>query len=198
MRLQRRRRGIDATALHGGVYIGLGSNLCDPVQQVRAALEDLSGLTETRLLACSFLYRTSPMGPGDQPDYVNAVAHLETGLGARDLLVALQGIERRHGRVRDGTRWGPRTLDLDILLFGGAVVDEPGLRLPHPEIGRRAFVLIPLADLAPPELEIPGQGRLADLLARCDGEGVVRLAERPPSACECGEQLAESPDLQQE
>jgi 2-amino-4-hydroxy-6-hydroxymethyldihydropteridine diphosphokinase len=184
--------------LHGGVYIGVGSNLSDPAQQVRTALEDLSGIAESRLLACSSLYRTSPVGPQDQPDYVNAVARLETRLSARDLLAALQGIERRHGRVRDGTRWGPRTLDLDILLFGGAVVDEPGLRLPHPEIGRRAFVLIPLADLAPAELEIPGQGRLADLLARCAGDGVLRLAERPPPACGHGGQLAESPDLQQE
>lgn len=157
-------------------YIGLGANLDDPVRQVRTALDELGRLPGTRLEAVSPLYRTAPVGPPGQPDYVNAVARLSTGLPPRELLAALQGIERVHGRERNGTRWGPRPLDLDILLYDDCQIDEPGLKIPHPEIASRAFVLVPLADVAPPELSIPGQVAFQDLLVRCARDGVTPLA----------------------
>jgi 2-amino-4-hydroxy-6-hydroxymethyldihydropteridine diphosphokinase len=156
-------------------YLGLGSNLADPERQVRQALSALSGLPETRLLAASALYATDPVGPQDQPSYVNAAARIETRLSPLDLLAALLAIEAAQGRRRDGTRWGPRILDLDLLLYGETELDLPGLRLPHPEIRHRGFVLIPLADVAPLGLAIPGQGILRDLLAACPGTGVSRL-----------------------
>jgi 2-amino-4-hydroxy-6-hydroxymethyldihydropteridine diphosphokinase len=115
-------------------YVGLGSNLAGPEAQVRQAIDDLGGLRETALSARSPLYRTAPVGPVDQPDFVNAVVRLETRLAPRALLRSLQALELAHGRHRDGTRWGPRTLDLDILLYGDEQVREPGLRIPHPEM----------------------------------------------------------------
>lgn len=156
-------------------YVGLGSNLNDPAAQVRRACGELAGIAGTRLVACSRLYRTVPVGPQDQPDYVNAAACVETALPAEDLLAALQALERSHGRVRDGTRWGPRILDLDILLYGEAVIDRPGLHVPHPEMVNRAFVLIPLAEVAPPDLRIPGGDTLAAALACCARSGVIPL-----------------------
>jgi len=156
-------------------YVALGSNLGDPVGQVREALEELAGLPGSSLLACSRLYRTAPVGPPGQPDYVNAVAALETGLSPRALLQELQAIELRHGRRRGGTRWGPRTLDLDILIYGDDQIDEAGLTIPHPELPRRAFVLVPLADVAPKGTPIPGMGTLAELLAGCPLAGVAPL-----------------------
>jgi 2-amino-4-hydroxy-6-hydroxymethyldihydropteridine diphosphokinase len=157
-------------------YVGLGSNLEDPETQVRQALAALTGLPETRLLAASALYATTPVGPQDQPDYINAVARLETQLPPLDLLFGLLAIETAQGRRRDGERWGPRILDLDLLLHGDAELELPGLRLPHPEIRHRAFVLIPLAEVAIPGLHIPGQGPLEQLLADCPPGGVRRLA----------------------
>jgi 2-amino-4-hydroxy-6-hydroxymethyldihydropteridine diphosphokinase len=156
-------------------YIALGSNLGEPERQVRDALGELAGLPGSSLLASSQLYRTAPVGPPGQPDYVNAVAALETRLSPRALLQELQAIERRHGRRRDGTRWGPRTLDLDILTYGDEQIDEAGLRIPHPELSHRAFVLVPLADVAPKGTPIPGVGTLAELLAGCPLEGVAPL-----------------------
>lgn len=156
-------------------YIGLGSNLADPAGQVRQAMAELDGLPESKLLARSPLYRTAPVGPADQPDYINAVVRLETRLSPLGLLAALQAIERTHGRQRDGTRWGPRTLDLDILLYGDERLREPGLQIPHPEMGNRAFVLVPLADVAPVALRVPGVGTLADLLERCPREGIAPI-----------------------
>jgi 2-amino-4-hydroxy-6-hydroxymethyldihydropteridine diphosphokinase len=153
-------------------FIGLGSNLLDPGQQVTEAIAELSRIPETALVARSRLYRTAPVGPPGQPDYVNAVVCLETRLGPNALLAALHRIEVAHGRRRDGTRWGPRILDLDILLYGDAQIDEPGLTIPHPEMARRAFVLVPLADVAPPDLAVPGAGILAEMLDRCGREGV--------------------------
>jgi len=147
------------------VYIGLGANLENPRRQVERAVDELQALSETCLAAVSPCYRTAPVGPADQPDFVNAVAHLETRLSPLRLLSALQHIERRHGRIRTGQRWGPRTLDLDILLFGDGLLDLPGLRVPHPHMHERAFVLVPLADIAPGELVIPGHGPLSALLA---------------------------------
>jgi 2-amino-4-hydroxy-6-hydroxymethyldihydropteridine diphosphokinase len=150
------------------VYIGLGANLDDPRQQIERALSELNALDETWLVAVSPRYRTAPVGPADQPDFINAVARLETRLSPPALLAALQQIERRHGRIRGGRHWGPRPLDLDILLIGAQVLNVPGLRVPHPRMHERAFVLVPLADIAPMELMIPGHGPLRLLLERLE------------------------------
>lgn len=168
-------------------YVGIGSNLDDPVAQVRRAFAELAELPQSRLLGRSPLYRSAPLGPADQPDYVNAVACLETSLAPYSLLARLQAIERVHRRVR-GRRWGPRTLDLDLLLYGELTQDDPALVLPHPRLHERAFVLYPLADLAP-DLVIPGQGELAALRRRCPplrlermiAAGVQPVENRPSS-----------------
>ena len=154
-------------------YIALGSNLDDPRQHIRQALVELSQLPETHLLTNSRYYRSSPLGPADQPDFINVVALLETQLSAHDLLIALQGIEQRHGRVRR-QHWGPRTLDLDILLYGQEVIATVELRIPHPEIAKRNFVLFPLAELAP-ELVFPGGQTLQELLSKHSWEGLEVL-----------------------
>jgi 2-amino-4-hydroxy-6-hydroxymethyldihydropteridine diphosphokinase len=156
-------------------YIGIGANLGGPEGQVRRAIMELGQVPASRLLGASSLYQTRPLGPAGQPDYVNAVAALETWLAPEDLLAGLQAIEAAHGRKRNGVRWGARTLDLDLLLFGMAVLDTPGLRVPHPELARRPFVLVPLSDLAPADLLIPGAGLLGDLLAACPRDGVHPL-----------------------
>jgi len=152
-------------------YIGLGSNLDDPVDQVRRAFDELAALPGCRLVACSRLYRSDPVGCTDQPRFVNAAAGLLTGSTARELLAALKHIEAGHGRRRDGDRWGPRTLDLDLLAFGRACIEEAGLRVPHPGIASRSFVLQPLAEIAP-DLQLPGQGTVARLAAACDTRGL--------------------------
>ncbi|HEY7872413.1 MAG TPA: 2-amino-4-hydroxy-6-hydroxymethyldihydropteridine diphosphokinase [Rudaea sp.] len=157
------------------VYIGLGSNLADPRTQVENGLRALAALADSRLRRRSRLYRSAPWGRADQPEFVNAVAHLETTLTPRELLDRLLAIERAAGRERDGTRWGPRVLDLDILVFGTLELDEPGLHLPHPHLHERAFALAPLAEIAP-DLVIPGRGRVRDLLARIDVSDCVPLA----------------------
>jgi len=146
------------------VYVGIGSNLQQPHDQVQAAVRALRQLPMTELLAVSPLYRSPPMGPGDQPDYINAAAALATTLVPEVLLDGLQAIESRQGRVR-GERWGPRTLDLDILLYGDRVIDSPRLQVPHPGIADRAFVLVPLFDIAP-GLRIPQLGPLVGLVNR--------------------------------
>ena len=143
--------------------IGLGSNLADPVAQVRQAFAALARLPDTRLVGRSSLWRSAPMGPADQPDYVNAVAMLETGLAPLDLLDALQAIEQEQGRVRDGMRWGPRTLDLDLLLYGETIMNDTRLTIPHPGLCERDFVLVPLLEVAGPEWPVPGHGRLGEL-----------------------------------
>jgi 2-amino-4-hydroxy-6-hydroxymethyldihydropteridine diphosphokinase len=155
-------------------YLGLGSNLEDPERQVRRAIDRLATIPSSRLLRASRLYRTAPWGRADQPAFVNAAASIATRLAPRELLNALLAIEREQGRHRDGTRWGPRVLDLDILLFGDLRVDEPGLAIPHPHIAERAFVLLPLADLDA-GLDVPGQGRVSDLLAGVDTQDCVPL-----------------------
>ena len=152
-------------------YVGLGANLQDPAAQVRRALEELGSISRSRLLDRSPLYRSPPLGPADQPDYVNAVAALETELDPLDLLAELRAIERRHGRQRDGSRWGARTLDLDLLLYGDRILDTPELTLPHPGLHERAFVLYPLFDVAP-ELQVPGRGGVRELR---QGLGDVRI-----------------------
>ncbi|MBS0003011.1 MAG: 2-amino-4-hydroxy-6-hydroxymethyldihydropteridine diphosphokinase [Thioalkalivibrio sp.] len=158
-------------------FIGIGANLGEPVAQVFDALARLGrDLPETRLSGRSRLYRNPPMGPRDQPDYVNAVARLETRLEPCALLHRLQAIEVACGRRRDATRWGPRLLDLDLLLFGEEVIDEPGLRVPHPGIAERDFVLLPLLELAP-GLMIPGHGPVAALCRGISGTGLQAVAE---------------------
>ncbi|MEJ2480973.1 MAG: 2-amino-4-hydroxy-6-hydroxymethyldihydropteridine diphosphokinase [Acidihalobacter sp.] len=154
-------------------YVGLGSNLDQPEEQLLRALDELSRLPGTRLSASSGLYRNPPMGPVPQPDYVNAVAALETGLSPLELLDGLQAIEQAHGRMRI-ERWGPRTLDLDLLLYAERVIDEPRLQVPHPGLHERPFVLYPLAEIAP-ELIIPGRGSLAEWLAQCPSSGLARI-----------------------
>jgi len=145
--------------------IGLGANLGDATATVQAALQALDALPHTRLVKASRLYRTPAWGKTDQPAFVNAAAVLETELDARALLDAMLGIERDHGRERlDGQRWGARTLDLDLLLYGDEVIDEPGLHVPHPHLHERAFALVPLVEIAP-DLVIPGHGRASDLVA---------------------------------
>lgn len=151
-------------------YVALGSNLGDPRQQVLDALGALARLPETRLLARSRLYRTPPWGVLEQPAFVNAAALLETDLSPHALLDALLAVEQVAGRVRDGERWGPRTLDLDLLHMPGVDMDDARLTLPHPRIAERAFVLLPLNDLDP-MLELPGQGRVDRLLVQVDRAG---------------------------
>lgn len=149
------------------VFVALGSNLDDPRTQVLRGFEALSRLPRTTVLARSRLYRSAPWGVIDQPGFVNAAAELETALAPRGLLDGLLDLERAAGRDRTGQRWGPRILDLDLLLYGNVELDEPGLRLPHPHLHERAFVLLPLADLAP-DLEVRGRGRVRELLGRVD------------------------------
>jgi 2-amino-4-hydroxy-6-hydroxymethyldihydropteridine diphosphokinase len=156
------------------VFIGLGSNLEDPLQQVKTALLELADLPGTQLLRCSRLYRSRAIGPA-QPDYINAVALLETCLEPLVLLDKLQQLEQEHHRVR-GEHWGPRTLDLDILLVGNETIDHERLKVPHPYLTERNFVLYPLADIVP-ELILPSGVALSDLLAHCPREGLVILAD---------------------
>lgn len=152
-------------------YIGLGSNLADPVTQLQAALAALDQIPGTRCVRHSSLYRSAPLGSKNQrrkgqPDYINAVAMLDTRLTALELLRELQAIEHRQGRVRGAERWGPRTLDLDLLMYGDVRSESEALALPHPRMHERSFVLYPLHEIAP-ELEVPGQGSVFSLAERC-------------------------------
>jgi 2-amino-4-hydroxy-6-hydroxymethyldihydropteridine diphosphokinase len=158
------------------VYIGLGSNLLDPERQLVRACKALAAMSHSKLRACSPFYRSTAIGPSDQPDYLNGVAEMETALEPHDLLDALQAIEVQQGRVRSTQRWGPRTLDLDILLYGEQVISDPQLVVPHPELGARNFVLYPLHDVAGDDLVIPELGSLASLLAACSREGLELLS----------------------
>ncbi|WP_375741447.1 2-amino-4-hydroxy-6-hydroxymethyldihydropteridine diphosphokinase [Pseudomonas boanensis] len=157
-------------------YIGLGSNLADPIVQLRSALAVIAQIPGTHLATVSSLYASDPLGPPDQPRYVNAVAAVDTELAPLQLLEALQAIEQSHGRVRKDERWGPRTLDLDILLFGERCIDEPRLQVPHYHMHARAFVLYPLAEIAP-DLQLPGGRTLRTLLDACPYTGLERLPE---------------------
>ncbi|HVM69416.1 MAG TPA: 2-amino-4-hydroxy-6-hydroxymethyldihydropteridine diphosphokinase [Gaiellaceae bacterium] len=145
-------------------WIALGANLGERETALRTALELLDAHPEITVEAVSELRETDPVGVEEQPRFLNGAARLATTLGPRELLQQLLEVERRLGRTRDGGRWGPRTLDLDLLLHGDAVLDEPGLTLPHPRLHERRFVLEPLADLDP-GLDVPGRGRVRDLLA---------------------------------
>ncbi len=149
-------------------FVGLGSNLGDSVATLQAALRALDALPDTRVVRASRLYRTAAWGVTEQPDFINAVAMLHTSRAPQRLLADMLDIERHAGRHRlaDGSdRWGPRTLDLDLLLYGEERVDEPGLHVPHPRLHERAFVLVPLAEIAP-DAHIPGVGTAAQALAR--------------------------------
>ena len=157
-------------------YIGLGSNLDDPLQQLQQALTALQQIPQSRLTAISRFYGSRPMGPADQPDYINAVAMFDTCLEPLVLLNALQTIEQQQGRVRTGKRWGPRTLDLDLLLYGSEIIDLPRLQVPHPGIYQRSFVLQPLFDLAP-ELTFPGGFTLREALAAIDTDDLEPLKQ---------------------
>jgi 2-amino-4-hydroxy-6-hydroxymethyldihydropteridine diphosphokinase len=154
-------------------YIALGANLGDPVRQVRAGLAALAALPHTRLLRASSLYRSAPVGYLEQPDFVNAVAAVETRLAPRALLQALLAVERTHGRVRDFPN-APRTLDLDIVLYGARTVGEAGLTIPHPRMHERAFVMVPLAEIAP-DAVVPGRGSAAALAAALAAGGLARI-----------------------
>ncbi len=155
--------------------VGLGANLGDAKASVLAAIAVLDLLPDTRMLSASKLYRTAAWGQTDQPDFINAVVVLVTGLSARELLDKLLAVERDFGRVRAaGERWGPRTLDLDLLLFGDDVIDEPGLLVPHPHLHERAFALLPLAQIAP-GMSIPGVGMVGELAAAMASDGIEAI-----------------------
>ncbi|EJJ0547648.1 2-amino-4-hydroxy-6-hydroxymethyldihydropteridine diphosphokinase [Cronobacter sakazakii] len=148
-------------------FIALGSNLAEPLSQVNNALAALARIPGSRVVATSSFYRTPPLGPQDQPDYLNAAVALETTLSAEALLDNTQRIELEQGRVRKAERWGPRTLDLDIMLFGDATINTERLIVPHYDMKNRAFMLLPLSEIAP-ALRFPDGERLADVLERLD------------------------------
>lgn len=156
-------------------YVGLGSNLRDPVAQVRAAFDALGALPQSLLVCRSSLYGSKPMGDIAQPDFCNAVAGLLTGLDASELLAAMRDIEKRFGREPSRTRWGPRVLDLDLLSYGERRSADPAMLLPHPGIAERAFVLHPWREVAPDVL-VPGLGRVASLAAGVSAEGLWKIA----------------------
>jgi 2-amino-4-hydroxy-6-hydroxymethyldihydropteridine diphosphokinase len=162
-------------------YISLGSNLQDPLMQVKSAITELAQIPDSHLVSISSLYRSAPLAgegvPDEQPDYINAVAALDTDLSPLQLLQALQAIEQRHGRQRSGARWAPRTLDLDLLLYGQEIINSEPLTIPHPGLVDRNFVLYPLLEIAP-ELILPQHGALAQAAARLSRQGLQQLPEK--------------------
>lgn len=155
------------------VFVALGANIGEPQRQVEAGFDALAALAGTRLVRRSSLYRSAPVGYLDQPDFINAVAAIDTSLAPRALLDALLVIERLHGRVRDFAN-APRTLDLDIVLYGGRLIQEPGLTVPHARMAERAFVMLPLAEIAP-DVQVPGLGLVRELAARLGSAGLQRV-----------------------
>ena len=155
-------------------YIGLGSNLSNPKSQVTQALQELDAMEETKLIQASSLYKSKPMGPSDQPDFINAVAEIATYLSPEDLLCELQKIEQSHQRERKKNRWGPRTLDLDIILYGDVQMDTKKLQIPHYGVAEREFVLIPLQELQA-NLIIPGKGAIVDLIEQLPPYSLKKL-----------------------
>lgn len=145
-------------------YIAIGSNLNDPMHQVQLALKALYRLPKSHLMAVSRFYQSEPISDIPQPDYINAVVLVETGLSAHDLLTALEKIEQKQGRERTHNRWESRTIDLDLILFDNLSINTPRLIVPHPEFQKRAFVLLPLAEVAPPDFILPSGKKLADLI----------------------------------
>ena len=156
------------------VFIGLGSNLDEPVDQLKRSIGQLNQLHEVQVNAVSSFYKSKPMGPQDQPDFVNAVVELETGLSAEKLLDELQYIEHSQGRVRS-LHWGPRTLDLDILLYGDEMIKTDRLTVPHAGIAQRNFVLVPLADIVGMDFKLPNMGTTGECLLVCPGDELQRL-----------------------
>ncbi len=156
------------------VYIGIGSNLDDPVAQVKEAIEELEVLPDTIMEARSSLYSSKPMGPQDQPDYVNAVVALDTLLSPSDLLQRLQRIEEFQGREPGGEQWGPRIVDLDLLMYGKKVIDTDELKVPHPGMHERDFVIIPLAEIAG-NISIPGHGLVTTLINTVENHSLKKL-----------------------
>ena len=154
-------------------YVGIGANLDDPRTQVLVSFRELDELPHTRLVKRSSLYRSAPVGYAPQPDFINAVAQLETGLPAERLLAELQAIEARHGRRRSFPN-APRTLDLDLLLFGESPMSAPGLTIPHPRMHERAFVLAPLVEISP-DVEIPGRGAAKPLMDSTKNQKIERI-----------------------
>ena len=167
-------------------FIGLGANLGDPPRQLREAVAALGAIPRSRRGDVSTLYRSAPLGPQDQPDFFNAVATLDTALAPLDLLDALQRIEATAGRVR-GRRWGPRTLDLDLLLYGERHINDARLTVPHPGMARRAFVLWPLADLCGRDFRLPCGMVIGTLMETCPGPAPAPLGERLVSTTERGD-----------
>ena len=155
------------------VFIGLGSNLADPAEQIKSAILALDSLDEVSVIRQSSLYSSPPMGPQDQPDYINAVVEVNTTLFAHKLLDKLQEIEQQQGRIRQ-RHWGERTLDLYLLIYGENRIDDDRLSVPHPGIATRSFVLYPLAEIAA-ELTIPAVGKIEQLLSDCPLDGLKRL-----------------------
>ena len=156
-------------------YIGLGSNLLQPARQIAAAFEALDNIPETQLFRQSSLFRSAPLGGVEQPDFLNAVASLLTRLSARRLLDELKAIEQRRGREPGGLRWGPRVLDLDLLVFSDQLIEEHGITVPHAGIAERNFVLLPLREIAP-ELVIPNLGRVASIDVNANEPRIERIA----------------------
>ena len=164
----------DEVKMITGIFIGLGANLCEPIEQLRSAIEAIKLIPATELVRCSSFYQSAPMGPQDQDDYINAVAELKSALSPLELLDNLQAIENQQGRIRKDERWGPRTLDLDILLFGDSLIESPRLTVPHYGIKQRNFVLIPLAEIAP-EIDIPTHGKVKTLIDSIGRQGIQKL-----------------------
>lgn len=155
-------------------YIGIGSNQALPIEQAKQAITALNDIKDTKLVICSSLYRSAPMGPQDQPDYINAIAKIETTLSALELLDALQAIEQEQGRERKENRWGPRTLDLDIILYADKMIDNDRLTIPHYGMKEREFVLYPLFEIAP-TLQMPDGISLIEILKHCDKNGLTAI-----------------------
>lgn len=170
------------TAMQHDVFIGLGSNLDEPEQQLRRAVAQIARLDGVTVTGLSSVYRSAPVGHAEQPDFFNAVLRLATGLAPQVLLAALQAIEQQHGRTR-AFRNAPRTLDLDILLYGALHQDDPALTLPHPRCHERAFVLRPLVEIAP-DCVIPGHGRACNWLAACADQAIEKLGALAASEAE--------------
>lgn len=158
-------------------WLGLGSNLQHPGEQLREALNRLGDADQVEVLRVSSFYRTPPWGDKEQDDFINAVTEIETGLPPLSLLRVLQSIENAMGRVRDGRRWGPRKIDLDLLLYGEQQYQSPELVIPHPRMSERAFVLVPLCELEA-DLEVPGHGRVEKLLQNHDHSGIKRMDDK--------------------
>jgi 2-amino-4-hydroxy-6-hydroxymethyldihydropteridine diphosphokinase len=169
---------VTAPAWWFPAYVALGSNLNQPLVQIERAFTALAQLPRCRLIARSRLYKTQPLGPQDQPEFINAAAGLLTLLSPRELLVELKRVERELGRTQPIVRWGPRVIDLDLLVHADAQLAEADLTVPHPGLPDRNFVLYPLRDLAP-ELLVPGHGRVSQLAARVGGTGVAPLTGTP-------------------